>query len=70
MDRIIFCVFDQKDNSIYHKLLHKYFPLDIVAPVKSTETPDNASSHIEEAVPTLQKSVTEPAGEHSLTHTR
>ena len=68
MDRIIFCVFYQKDNSIYRELLHKYFPLDKAAPVKSIETPDNASSLTEEAMPTLQKSVTEPVGQHSLTH--
>ena len=64
MDRIIFCVFLDKDFRLYNKLLHKYFPLEGRAEVTddAEEKMDENDQPTEERqpVPKMQSSVSTP----------
>ena len=63
MDRIIFCVFLDKDFHLYAKLLHKYFPLEGRAEV--TDNAEEEDEKMDQPVPKMQLSLSMP-GEWQL----
>ena len=61
MDRIIFCVFLDKDFHWYNKLLHKYFPLEGRAEVTEEKMDENDQPTEErQPVPKMQPSLSMP----------